>query len=74
VLWSVWGCDVGASGPPHFSDRRAADGRALFKQEDGLNGKKSNLLVRMVEAQIGEAYDKFNRELKARVESLYPRS
>ena len=24
----------------------------------------------MVEAQIGKAYDKFNRELKARVESL----
>jgi hypothetical protein len=28
----------------------------------------------MVEAQIGKAYDKFKRELKARVESLYPRS
>jgi len=28
----------------------------------------------MVEAQIGEAYDTFNRELKARVKSLYPRS
>jgi hypothetical protein len=26
-----------------------------------LNGKKSNFLVRMVEAQIGKAYDKFNR-------------
>ena len=26
----------------------------------------------MVEAQIGEAYDTFNRELKARVKSLYP--
>jgi uncharacterized membrane protein len=50
------------------------DGRAKFKQEDGLNGKKSNFLVRMVEAQIGKAYDKFNRELKARLESLYPRS
>jgi len=46
----------------------------LFKQQDGLNGKKSNFLVGMVEAQIGKAYDKFNRELKAHVESLYPRS
>jgi hypothetical protein len=39
-----------------------------------LNGKKSNFLVGMVEAQIGEAYDTFNRELKARVKSLYPQS
>jgi hypothetical protein len=52
-----------------------SDGRALFKQEDGLNGTKSKFfLVRMVEAQIGKAYDKFKRELKARVESLYLRS
>ena len=29
-----------------------------FKQEDGLNGKKSNFLIRMIEAQIGKAYDK----------------
>ena len=57
-----------------FRIEELPDGRALFKQEDGLNGKKSNFLIRMVEAQIGKAYDKFNRELKARVESLYPRS
>ena len=37
-----------------------------------MNGKKSNFLIGMVEAQIGEAYDTFNRELKARVKSLYP--
>jgi hypothetical protein len=49
-------------------------GRTKFKQEDGLNGKKSNFLIRMVEAQIGKAYDKFNRELKTRVESLFPQS
>ena len=48
--------------------------RDRFKHEDGLNGKKSNFLIRMVEAQIGKAYDKFNREVKALVESLYPRS
>ena len=57
-----------------FRMEELSDGCALFKQQDGLNGKKSNFLVRMVEAQIGEAYDKFNRELKARVKSLYPRS
>ena len=50
------------------------DGRALCKQEDGLNGKKSKFLVRMVEAQIGKAYDKFNLELMALMESIHPRS
>ena len=57
-----------------FRIEELPDGRALFKQEDGLNGKKSNFLFRMVEAQIGKAYEKYNRELKALVESLYPRS
>ena len=57
-----------------FRIEELPDGRAKFKQEDGLNGKKSNFLIRMVEAQIGKAYDKYNRELKARVESLDPRS
>jgi hypothetical protein len=50
------------------------DGCAIFKQEDGLNGKKRNFLIRLIEAQIAKMYDKFNRELKERVESLYPRS
>ena len=45
-----------------FGIEELPDGRAKFKQEDGLNGKKSNFLIRMVEAQIGKAYDKFNRE------------
>ena len=69
-----WGCDVGAQDHHIFRIEELPDGRAKFKQEDGLNGKKSNSLVRMVEAQIGKSYDKFNRELKARVGSLYPRS
>jgi hypothetical protein len=50
------------------------DGCAIFKQEDGLNGKKRNFLIRLIEAQIAKMYEKFNRELKERVESLYPRS
>ena len=54
--------------------KKLPDGRALCKQEDGLNGKKSKFLVRMVEAQIGKAYDKFNLELMALMESIHPRS
>ena len=33
-----------------FRIEELSDGRAKFKQEDGLNGKKSNFLIRMVEA------------------------
>jgi len=65
---------LGRPGRHIFRIEELSDGRAKFKQEDGLNGKKSNFLIRMVEAQIGKAYDKFNRELKARVESLYLQS
>jgi len=57
-----------------FRIEELPDGRALCKQEVGLNGKKSNFLVRMVEAQIGKAYDKFNLERKALLESIHPRS
>jgi len=42
--------DVGASGPSYFQTKELPDGRTLFKQEDGLSGKKSNFLIRMVEA------------------------
>ena len=66
--------DVGASGPSHFQIEELPDERTLFKQEDGLSGKKSNFVIRVVEAQIVNVYDKFNRKLKARVESLFPRS
>ncbi|MGB1886735.1 MAG: hypothetical protein ACPHIS_05530 [Paracoccaceae bacterium] len=65
---------LGRHGHHIFRIEELPDGRAKFKQEDGLNGKKSNFLIRMVEAQIGKAYEKFNRELKAGVESLYLRS
>ncbi len=65
---------LGRHGHHIFRIEELPDGRAKFKQEDGLNGKKSNFLIRMVEVQIGKAYEKFNRELKARVESLYLRS
>ena len=65
---------LGRHGDHIFRIEELPDGRAKFKQEDGLNGKKSNFLIRIVEAQIGKAYDKFNLELKARVESLYLRS
>jgi hypothetical protein len=65
---------LGRQGHHIFRIEELPDGRAKFKPEDGLNGKKSNFLIRIVEAQIGKAYDKFNLELKARVESLYLRS
>ena len=56
-----------------FRIEELLDGRALLQQEYGLNGKKSNFLIRMVEAQIGKADDKLICELDAHVESLYLR-
>jgi len=49
-LWLVGRRYVGASGPSYFQTKELPDGRTLFKQEDGLSGKKSNFLIRVVEA------------------------
>ena len=71
-----WSGDVMLGRQDHhiFRIEELANGRAKFRQEDGLNGKKRNFLIRMVEAQIAKTYVTFNQELKERVESLYPRS
>ena len=71
-----WSGDVMSGRQDHhiFRITELPDGRAIFKQEDGLNGKKRSFLIRLIEAQIAKMYDKFNRELKERVESLYRRS
>jgi hypothetical protein len=57
IVYEV-GCAFGWSGAAMlgrqdrriFKQKELPDGRTLFKQEDGLSGKKSNFLIRMVEA------------------------
>ena len=58
----------------HIYSIEATDkGTTLFKQEDGFHGAHSKFMNFLAKHQMKSAYKKFNLELKARVESLYPR-
>lgn len=46
-------------------------GTTLFKQEDGIHGKHSKLLNLLGKKHMKSMYEKFNRELKARVELIH---
>lgn len=48
-------------------------GATLFKQEDGLHGPNSKFFNFLTKHKMTALYKKFNRELKVRVESLYPK-
>lgn len=48
-------------------------GSTIFRQEDGLHGPHSKFLNFLAEHQMMAMYKKFNRELKERVEAIYPR-
>lgn len=48
-------------------------GTTLFKQEDGLHGPNSKFLNFLAEHKMTALYNKFNNELKNRVETLYPK-
>ena len=47
------------------------NGTTLFKQEDGIHGKHSQLLNLLGKKHMKTMYEKFDRELKERVESIY---
>lgn len=49
-----------------------SEGRTLFKQEDGIHGKHSKLLNLISKSHLKSIYEKFNVQLKNRVETLYP--
>lgn len=46
-------------------------GNTLFKQEDGIYGKHNKLLNLLGKRHMNNMYEKFDRELKERVEMLY---
>ena len=48
------------------------DGGTLFRQLDGMYGKPSSILSRMMEHGIDHSYKSFNKRLKTRVEGLHP--
>lgn len=47
------------------------NGTTLFKQEDGIHGKHSKLLNLIGKKHMKAMYEKFDQQLKERVESLY---
>jgi len=46
------------------------NGTTLFKQEDGIHGRQSKLLNLLGKKHMKSMYEKFDRELKARVELI----
>ena len=46
------------------------NGTTLFKQEDGIYGKRSKLLNLLGKKHMKSMYEKFDRELKVRVELI----
>ena len=56
-----------------FSIKANDDGTTLFQQEDGFHGPHSKFMNFLAKHQMKSSYKRFNEELKARVESLFPR-
>lgn len=49
----------------------AADGTTVFKNEDGIHGKHGRFANLLSSKHMQSMYEKFNRQLKERVESMY---
>ncbi len=59
-----------------YSVEGTEHGTTMFRQEDGMHSDKnshSSFMNFMMKHSLVSAYKKFNKELKNRVESLYPR-
>lgn len=56
-----------------YSLEPTQNGTTLFRQEDGLHGPNSKFFNLLAKHKMTALYKKFNRELKVRVESLYPK-
>ena len=48
-------------------------GSTLFKQEDGIHGRHSKLVNFLTKGHMKSMYEKFDKQLKNRVESIYPK-
>lgn len=55
-----------------YSVEPRENGTTLFRQEDGLHGTHSQFMNFLAKHQMLSMYKMFNKELKARVELLYP--
>ena len=57
-----------------FSLEPTESGTTLFKQEDGIHGKLSKIVNVLAKGHMKSMYEKFNQELKDKVESNAPGS
>lgn len=55
-----------------YSLEPTANGTTIFRQEDGLHGPHSKFLNFLAEHKMTALYNRFNKELKKQVETLYP--
>lgn len=71
-----WSGDIIAKTHDHhiYSLEPTNNGKTLFIQEDGLHGPHSRLLNFLAEHKMAFIYEKFNQELKERVETLFPKN
>ncbi len=56
-----------------YSVEPTQSGTTIFRQEDGLHGPHSKFFNFLAKHKMTALYKKFNKELKIRVESLYPK-
>lgn len=70
-----WSGDIIGKTTDHhiYSLEQTKRGTTLFKQEDGLHGPNSKFFNFLAKYKMTALYKKFNKELKVRVESLYPK-
>jgi len=70
-----WSGDIIGTIKDHhvYSLEPTQNGTTLFKQEDGLHGPHSKFFNFLAEHKMTALYKRFNKELKMRVESLYPK-
>ncbi|WP_375586071.1 SRPBCC domain-containing protein [Cyclobacterium xiamenense] len=70
-----WSGDIVGKVTDHhiYSLETTQNGTTLFKQEDGLHGPHSAFFNFLAEHKMTAMYKKFNKELKTRVEFLYPK-
>lgn len=70
--WS--GKIIGNTNDHHvFTLVRLENDHTLFKQEDGMHGQHSTFMNFLSKHHMDVIYKKFNKQLKDRVESLYPK-
>ncbi len=65
-----WSGDMGNGLHDHhvYEIEDAPEGGVIFRQRDGLYGKPSSIMARLVEHGMAASYESFNKRLKARVE------